>query len=198
MIEAAGIILAGGKSSRFEGNKALAEIASQRLIDRISRELGKVFPRLLLVTNTPEEYRDLGIEMKPDLIPGKGPLSGIHAGLVASPCELNFITACDMPFINADLAAYMVQAATSADDVVVPLIGGFPEPLMAVYRRSCRTFIERSLLVGCYKVTGFYPEVAVRFLPEQELAGLGVTKRDFFNINTREDLKKAAQMLINK
>ncbi|NPV28619.1 MAG: molybdenum cofactor guanylyltransferase [Firmicutes bacterium] len=193
-MKAAGIILAGGKSSRFQGNKAFAELASQRLIDRIISVLKDVFPKLILVTNSPSEYQGLGVEVVSDLISGRGPLSGIHTGLVVSPCDLNLVTACDMPFVNRALAAYLVGQARPADDAVVPLVGGYPEPLFAVYRKTCLPFIEASLQEGKYKVTSFYGSVRIRYVSEEELAPFGGA-RSFFNINTREDLKKASRIV---
>ncbi|MDH7576300.1 MAG: molybdenum cofactor guanylyltransferase [Bacillota bacterium] len=192
-MEAAGIILAGGKSSRFQGNKAFAEIASQRIIDRIIALLRDVFPKLIVVTNSPSEYQDLEVEVVKDLIPCRGPLSGIHTGLIISPYALNFVAACDMPFISGALAAYLVKQATSDDDAVVPLIRGYPEPLFAVYRKTCLPFIETCLQAGNYKVTSFYDSVRVRYVPEAELIPLGGLK-NFFNINTREDLKQASNI----
>jgi molybdopterin-guanine dinucleotide biosynthesis protein A len=97
-MNAAGIILAGGKSSRFKANKALAMIESQRLIDRIVAVLASVFPKIILVTNTPEQYKMLGVQMVMDIIPKKGPLSGIHAGLISSPFDPAFRQV--LPFIT--------------------------------------------------------------------------------------------------
>lgn len=189
-MNAAGIILAGGKSSRFDGNKAFVEIASQRLIDRIISMLKIFFTSLILVTNTPDEYSGLEVELVTDIIPGKGPLSGIHAGLIASPYSLNFVTACDMPFVSGHFAAHLINKSDPRDDVVVPVLNGYVEPLAAVYRKTCIPYIERSLLAGRYKVTGFYDSVRVVRIPEAELAPFSKTNM-FFNINTRDDLKKA-------
>lgn len=186
-MKAAGIILAGGKSSRFKGNKALVEIASQRLIDRIIGVLGAVLPELILVTNSPAVYQGLGVKLTTDLIPDKGPLSGIHAGLVASSYSLNFITGCDMPFIKAELVEFLINRASPQDDVVVPVVNGYAEPLAAVYRKTCIPLIESALRKGYYKVTGFYSSVQVAYVDEAELP-LSVDRNTFFNINTREDL----------
>jgi molybdopterin-guanine dinucleotide biosynthesis protein A len=191
-MNAAGIILAGGKSSRFQGNKAFVELESQRIIDRIVFTLREVFPKVILVANTPEEYENLGVEIVSDLIPGQGPLGGIHSGLLASPFDLNFIVACDMPFVRGDLGAYLVSRAAPEDDAVVPVINGYPEPLCAVYRKSCIPAIESRLEAGIRKVTSVYPLVRVCYVPEEDLAVFGGAET-FFNVNTREDLKRVLQ-----
>lgn len=184
-MDAAGIILAGGKSSRFKGNKAFAEISSQRLIERVVHVLKSVLPKVIIVTNTPEDYQISNAETVLDILPGRGPLGGIHAGLIASPYELNFVTACDMPFINKELVKYLVDQAAADDDAVVPVIGGYPEPLAAVYRRTCIKYIENVILADIYQVKSFYKFINVKYIPEEELLGFGGEKL-FFNINTRE------------
>lgn len=185
-----GIILAGGKSTRFQGNKALVEVDSLRLIDRVVKVLQQVVDQLLIVTNSPEEYAGLGLPMTGDLIPGKGPLGGIHSGLVASPCEMNYVTACDMPFITPELVRYLIEVTRPKDDVVVPVVRGYPEPLSAVYSRRCIPFIEKSLIEEHLQIKYFYRFVSVHYLNEEEIAPL-IEENTFFNINTRDDLKKA-------
>jgi molybdopterin-guanine dinucleotide biosynthesis protein A len=195
-MDAAAILLAGGKSSRFHGNKALAEISSQRLIDMIVLKLREAFSTLILVTNTPGEYAGLDVEIVSDLIQG-GPLSGIHAGLIASPYSLNYVNGCDMPFVSGKLGAYLVRQAEPGDDAVVPFVQGYAEPLSAVYRKTCVPFIEASLLADKQKVTSFYDQIRVKYIYDEEIAAFG-GKKCFFNINTREDLIEVYKILPEK
>ena len=170
------------------------EISSQRLIDRVVYKLKDLFTLLVLVTNSPEEYQGLAVEIMCDLIPGKGPLSGIHAGLVASPYSLNFVVGCDMPFVSGELGVYLVERADPRDDAVVPFVSGYAEPLSAVYRKTCIPFIEASLLAGKPKVAAFYDQVRVKYVRDEEIVAFGGADC-FFNINSREDLDKAFQRL---
>ena len=197
---AAAVILAGGRSSRFRGNKALVEIASERLIDRVINKLKDFFAPLILVTNTPEEYQGLAVEIIRDLIPGKGPLSGIHAGLLASPHSLNFVVGCDMPFISGELGVYLAGQAVPDDDVVVPLVHGYAEPLSAVYRKTCIPCVEALLLTDQPKTAAFadfYDQVRVKYVQDEELSAFG-DGGCFFNINTRDDLKKALENFLKQ
>lgn len=160
----------------------------------IVRKLKEVFTTLILVTNTPGDYAGLDVEIVSDLIPGKGPLSGIHAGLIASPYSLNYVNGCDMPFVSGELGAYLVRQAEPGSDAVVPFVQGYAEPLSAVYRKTCVPFIEASLLAGKSKVAGFYDQIRVKYIHDEEIAAFG-GKDCFFNINTRNDLLKAFEIL---
>ena len=78
-----GVILAGGASSRFGSNKALALLRGRPIISHVAAVLEKTFHSHLLVTNSPETYQFLGWQMTTDIHPGQGPLAGIHSALQA-------------------------------------------------------------------------------------------------------------------
>ena len=89
------VILAGGKSSRFGSNKALAKFKGVRLIERVTDVLSTIFTRLIIITNNPVEYSYLHIPLYQDLIEGLGPIGGIYTGLDAIDNDWAFFCACD-------------------------------------------------------------------------------------------------------
>ena len=143
-MDAGAIILAGGKSSRMGTNKALLKINDMTNIERILTNISPVFPDPILVTNDPGVYHFLGLKTVSDYFPGKGPLAGIHAGLIASSAEVNVVIACDMPFVSAELAAALVKNSRDYD-AVVPVIGGRQHPLFAVFKKKLATKIEDNI-----------------------------------------------------
>ncbi|MFZ5640162.1 MAG: molybdenum cofactor guanylyltransferase [Bacillota bacterium] len=193
MLDAAAIILAGGKNTRMGTNKALLEIEDRQLIRRVMDELGGEFPEIIIVANDPERYRGLGVRVTEDLIPGRGPLSGIHAGLTFSPRRLNFVTACDMPFVSGPLAAYMVTRTGDAD-ALVPRIDHKWQPLFAVYSRDCLKAITDCLEQERCKVTAFYPAVRVKYIEEDEVRRFSDPEKVFYNVNTPAELARARIM----
>ena len=52
----AGVILAGGRSSRYRENKALAKVHGVPLIERVLNVMRPIFSHLIIITNTPDEY----------------------------------------------------------------------------------------------------------------------------------------------
>jgi len=196
-MEAAGIILAGGKSTRMGTNKALLSLGQETMIGRVVGLLKLIFPEIIIVTNEPDLYQDLQVKLVRDVIPAQGPLSGIHAGLLASPYWYNFVLACDMPFINLDLITFIVEEAQGFDGAV-PRWRGFYQPLHAVYSRSCIEPIEACLKRKLTQVIAFYPNVRLRVLDADVLKRFGDLETIFFNINTPGDLDKAKHKLENE
>ena len=193
MYEAAGVILAGGKSRRMGSDKAFMEVGQAGMIQRVADELQKVFNEVLIAGGGEVTGRRLGLTVVADIIPGGGPLSGIHAALKASLYNKCLVVPCDMPFLKAELAALMVSQAHGYD-VAVPTDGTYFQPLFAVYDKSCISVIEHALLAGRYKVVDFYPQVRVNYVNEKYLRELADTGRAFFNVNTPSDLHQARAM----
>jgi molybdopterin-guanine dinucleotide biosynthesis protein A len=186
-----GVIQAGGRSMRMGGRpKALLDIGGRRIIDRVVAALRAVTDDLLLVTNTPGTYADLGLRTVPDLFPDHGALGGIYSGLHAAPGEAAFTVACDMPFLVPEVARLVTSRADEAD-VVIPRVGGQLETLHACYTKACLGPIETRLRAGRLKITGFFEDVRVLEIPEEAVARFGDPRMVFMNVNTPEDLDRA-------
>lgn len=190
--EVTGVILAGGMSSRFGSNKALSRIEGERLIQRLCNTVGSVTERMMLITNTPDDFAFLDLDSRKDLVPRCGPIGGIYTALKAANTPLCLCVACDMPFIRTEYLEFMVERS-SGYDVVVPMNNGREEPLCAIYRETCVPAIKRRIQAGKYKITGFFDEVRVlRIAPgEAGFHDAGF----FFNINTRSDYEEALKRL---
>lgn len=188
-----GIILAGGKSSRYGANKAFVEINGVQLIERVITVMGSVFEHLILITNTPHEYTYLNLPMYEDLIKGLGPIGGILTGLEAISDESGFFMACDMPFINGDLIHYMV-AVSDDYDAVVPRISWKMEALHALYKKSCLTAIKELIESNEYQTIKFFNKIRVRYVDWDEIRAFDPKQRSFFNINSPQELLDAVKL----
>jgi molybdopterin-guanine dinucleotide biosynthesis protein A len=169
--DVAGVILAGGRSSRYGRNKALVELDHVPLIERVVRVMTSIFHKVVLITNTPDEYDYLNFPMFSDIIKGLGPLGGIYTGLKVLSNPFAFFVACDMPFLNPFLIRHMVSVKNGFD-VVVPRISGKIEALHGLYSRRCLSNIESQLESGTYQIRRWDPDF-----------------RSFLNINTPEQLR---------
>jgi molybdopterin-guanine dinucleotide biosynthesis protein A len=108
-----GLILAGGLATRLQGrDKALLAIGDRSLLARTIERLGPQVDAVALSSNAPAtNYTVYGLPVISDLITGfRGPLAGIHAGLLAYPGSCLLTVAVDLPFLPADLKARLEQA----------------------------------------------------------------------------------------
>ncbi|QQR81304.1 MAG: molybdenum cofactor biosynthesis protein MoaE [Deltaproteobacteria bacterium] len=112
-----GVILAGGKSSRFGTNKALVPWKQHTFIEEVLHTMQSVFDRVVIVTNTPEVYQHLGVEMLKDAIPHQGPLGGIEVAL--RECGSSFVVACDMPLVTSEEIKSILSKRSQKSEAVI-------------------------------------------------------------------------------
>ncbi|GFP18896.1 molybdenum cofactor guanylyltransferase [Candidatus Hakubella thermalkaliphila] len=192
-----GIILAGGSSTRIGKNKAFLQLGSRLVIEHTISRVVEVVDDLLLVANNVEEYRDLRVEpmkLVQDVIPYRGPLGGILSGLEISTTPINLIVACDMPFLNPLLLNFLLRQIHGYD-AVIPMTEAGPEPLHAVYTKSCLPAIRESMSQDETRIISFFNQVKIRYVGQENLQIYDPENFSLFNINTLEDLERAREIL---
>lgn len=190
--ETTGVILAGGASSRFGCNKALALLHGVPVILHVASILEKIFPRRLLVTNTPRTYEFLGWPMVGDIHAHSGPLAGIHAALLNIEGSQAFIAGCDMPRIHGGLIAHLCNLPGSWD-VALPWPETGPEPLYAVYRKTCLAVIDRQLREKQGKIRLALEKLKLGKVSQEEVLAITGDLTTFHNINRVGDLELLAE-----
>jgi len=185
-----GIILAGGRANRMGGiNKAFIEVGGERLIDRTMRVYRALFGEIIISTNSPLEYLAFDARIVTDIHRGKGPLGGIHAGLLHATCEHAFVSACDMPYLSEDFIRYMM-AQSDDHDMVVPVTDNGFESLHAIYSRKCLPFVESQIEKGELKVSHLFKKFKTLEIPVDEIRRFDPEGRLFANLNRPDDLRK--------
>ncbi|MBW1977775.1 MAG: molybdenum cofactor guanylyltransferase [Deltaproteobacteria bacterium] len=182
-----GVILLGGKSTRYGKNKAFVEVCGIPLIERVVSAMRSVFEHVMLVTNDPREYAYLELPMVEDLIKGLGPIGGVYTGLKTVPGKAGFFVACDMPFLNTSLIRHMV-ASKAGYDVVVPKIDWMIEPLHALYTKKCIPAIKKLIDTGQLQIIKFLSEVNTLYVDEAQIRAFDPHLKCFLNINKPKDL----------
>lgn len=193
----AGVILAGGRSSRMGGrDKALIELGGQSLLDRLRARLSPQVGALAINTNAALGEAAHGHDVLPDRFAGlPGPLAGIHAGLAwadSIPGVTHVATASvDTPFLPADFVARLASARADGSPVALARSEGQLHPTCALWPVALRARLETFLEEGTSRKVMTFAEtagyVAVDFP--------AVSFDPFFNINTPEDLAKATAFL---
>jgi molybdopterin-guanine dinucleotide biosynthesis protein A len=168
-------------------DKAFAAVGGEPIAVRTVRLFRTLFPQVVVATNRPARFQALDVETVPDVHPGCGPLSGIHAAMRAARHPYVFVAACDMPGLDADVIRFLLGRMGDVD-AVVPRWDGDIEPLHALYAVRLLPLVEDALRAGRYALREFLPRIRVDYVAEDELRRIGGSAQSMLNVNTPEEL----------
>lgn len=195
-IPCTGVILSGGLATRFEGKeKALMRIDGQRILDRIYGVFKDLFDEVILVTNNPFQYLEWDLDIVTDLFDIRSSLTGIHAGLFYARHPYAFFTACDAPFLKRELIEIILAGIDANTDIVIPETSAGREPLCAAYSKRCLNPAERHIKQKKLKIQLAFRKCRIKTISEKILRAKDPELISFFNINSPEDLERAAEMV---
>jgi molybdopterin-guanine dinucleotide biosynthesis protein A len=192
-----GLILAGGRSTRFGGEeKSLFVICGKRMICRVMDALSPVVDEIIISVRDEHQMRLLspfvgGREFALDEAQGIGPLSGVYSGLSRAKGEYVAVVACDMPLISGAAIGLLFDLAEGHDAAVPAHEGGLIEPLHAVYRREpMLEAVKESIMAGERKISAPLRRLRdVVYVPDDEIRKVNPALDTFLNVNRAEDLK---------
>jgi molybdopterin-guanine dinucleotide biosynthesis protein A len=160
-----GAVLAGGDSRRMGRDKALLPWQGGSLLTRAAAVLDRVAEEVVVLAPVDRGYRELGLEVVPDLRPGNGPLGGIHTALVRGGGRPVFILACDLPHVGAELVRWIIGGDAANGSGTPPMVGDAStvqvrlaadehgrQPLCALYAPHCLEAVESALSQQCLSV----------------------------------------------
>ncbi|MER3397895.1 MAG: molybdenum cofactor guanylyltransferase [Chloroflexota bacterium] len=194
-MEVSGAVLAGGRGTRLGQDKALVEVGGESLLARVVGRLAQVCAEVLVVGRVTGPPLPAPARFVPDLIPGQAALGGLYTALSAAACPLVIVVACDMPFVEPTLLRFLLGLFGDGVDAVVPLVGQEPQPLHAVYSRTCAAAAATQVATGDLKVARLLQRLRVRYVAEAQLRVVDPELRSFFNINTPADLELARSLV---
>lgn len=193
--------MAGGPNRRMGGeSKALLPIGEGTLIERQVREMRKICSEIIVVTDNPRAYLrilDRDIRIITDFYHQKGPLIGIHAGLMLSTKPRSWIVGCDMPYINAKAAELLREAMRSEGgaQAAVPNVNGGVYPLHGLYDRSCAEAAVKLIEQGETSASALLRDVDWREVPDRIFTEAGVPLNFVMNINNKQDYEEVVHEL---
>ncbi len=193
-----GVILAGGRNSRFSGkNKALIPVAGKRILDRIHDVFANLFDNIMLVTNDPIQYMPWNFNIVTDIFPIRSAMTGLHTGLFYVTTPYAFFIGCDIPFLKKELVEILLANLEPGIDIVIPETSKGFEPLCAIYSKRCLKPVEEHLLKKSFKIQRIFQKVRVKKIGENILRSVDPDLVSFSNINTPEDLSRAEESVSN-
>lgn len=195
----AGVVLAGGLSTRMGHDKALLRVHGADKPDLLARShalLADLLPRCWVScrSDTPRSGYDCLFDAKPD----QGPAAGILAALKAAQA-LGFAAvlalSCDMPLMDAPtlrslLAARAAAPAGTLATLYEDAASGRPEALAAVYETASLPLFENWLAMPGGRLNCIVPQQNQCRLPYS-----AEDSRPFVNLNRPEDVKRVLDIL---
>src|SRR5215469_12977718 len=198
MSSSAGIVLAGGQSSRMGTPKAALEWHGSTLLRRSVGILARVTDGPVLVVRAPGQVLpDLPsqVGVVDDPREGLGPVQGLAA--VAGRADVAFVCSTDLPFLHPAFVRRVLRAADDGADVGLPVARGYPQPLAAAYRTTLAPVAERLVAQERLRPAFLFEECAVTRLNEADLrrdpvlAALDPELDSVLNINEPGDYQAA-------
>lgn len=202
------IILAGGSGERIKGFKPLVKLNGESIIRIILKKFINKCNEILIVVREEWQKKTLEEDLKilnadatrrikyvfdSPLI--EGPLAAIYAGALNSNNNIIAILPSDTPFINSNIHMVMMKYLNDDYEAVVPIWpNGFIEPLIAVYlKEPLLKALNKILFLNERRVQSILKMLKVNYVDIYKLSSN--PEKEFFNINTLEDLMKALDIM---
>ena len=191
-----GIILAGGKSSRFGEDKSIAKLGDKTLLDHTINKIEKEFNEILVISNNKEfNFKNNKIHVVEDCIEGQlGPLVGIltamkwveknnknYKWIASFPCDTPFF---DMKFISE----LKIKIKETSKKLIFLNSDKKRHNIFGLWSVDLIETLEEDIKNGLRKVEIWADKIGY------ENININTKEFDMFlNINTKEDLKKAKE-----
>jgi molybdopterin-guanine dinucleotide biosynthesis protein A len=158
------------------------------LIEWVARRLAPAFEEVLVVSRE-GGVKAAGARAVADLRPGAGPLAGIESGLTHAVHERVVVVGCDMPYVTADFAQFLV-AALGHHDAAVPRVDMRAEPVCAAYQRGALAAVAACLDANEKRAQAMLDHLHVRYLDSADLAVAGFDSEMLSSLNTPDDYER--------
>ena len=181
------VILAGGKSSRMQRDKALlpfwgySSLAEFQYI-RLSKLFSKVY-----ISSKNNKF-DFDVDIIEDRYEESSPLVALVSIFeTLSNIEEVFLLSVDAPFVNKGIIDTLYKNNNVIKDVVVAKSNNGLEPLCAIYNRSCLIEAKKALKANQHKLRSLFKNLNIKIVKiENESA--------FINLNYPSEYEKVKRL----
>jgi len=191
-----GIILAGGKSSRFGEDKSNIRLGNKTLLDHTIDKIEKEFGEILIISNNKNyNFKNKKIYTVKDCIEGQlGPLAGILTAMKwAKEKKKNYkwiaSFPCDTPFFDTKLISKLKLKTKETSKKLIFLNSGKKRHnIFGLWSMDLIKTLEKDIKNNFRKVEIWADKVGY------ESININTEKFDkLLNINTKEDFEKAKE-----
>ena len=193
-----GIILAGGKSSRFGEDKSIAKLGDKTLLDHTINKIENEFTEILLISNNKEfNFKNNKIHVVEDCMEGQlGPLVGILTAMkwvIKNKKNYKWIASfpCDTPFFDIKLISELkIKVKETSKKLIFLNSNKKRHNIFGLWSMDLIEILEKDIKNSFRKVELWADKIGY------ENININEEKFDrFLNINTKKELEKAKENL---
>jgi molybdopterin-guanine dinucleotide biosynthesis protein A len=191
----AGIVLAGGGSSRFGSDKLRAPYQGRPLLHHAIARVSEVSRDVVVVLPPAADGGDLppGVRPAHDSTEGEGPLAGLHAGLLAAVrSDVAVVVAGDMPDVPVVVLRELIEALASEEHDAAALAtedGRAPVPV-ALRTWPAADAVHTLLHAGRRRLGDVLDVMRTAVVPEARWIELDPGRRSLFDVDEPADLER--------
>jgi molybdopterin-guanine dinucleotide biosynthesis protein A len=188
-----GLVLAGGRSSRMQRDKAAIEFrAGETQLDAAMKLLEGRVARAYVSVRADQQADPARAKYSRIVDRGdvEGPIAGISAAFANYPDAAWLVLACDLPFLDAQTLDTLIAARDPELDATAfrSSHDGLPEPLCAIYEPRARAAISAQITAGRNCPRKFLINARTLLLEQPNPRALD-------NVNTVAEYQKAMEVM---
>jgi molybdopterin-guanine dinucleotide biosynthesis protein A len=187
-----GLVLAGGRSTRMQRDKAALEYAGRTQLERAVELLTPVVERIFISVRPDQAADPLRARFAQIVDSGEtqGPIAGIVAAQSRHPEAAWLVLACDLPLLDHATLGHLVRSRRPERQATAYRSSrdGLPEPLCAIYEPSSREAIRAYIAAGRDCPRKFLINADAALLDQPQTGALD-------NVNTPAEYGSAASRL---
>ena len=193
------VVLAGGKSKRFGGNKAKAKLGQYSLLEHTISKLKENFSEILIISNDDNNKVLSNIFYSKDVLSGQlGPLVGVLSSMewiVNHSRKYNWVMTfpCDTPFFKNEIINKLINVQKKSKKKLFFLKSGKQRHnIFGLWSINLKDQLRSDLEAGYRKVEEWSNKIGAEII-ELDFKD----DNTFLNINTKKDLEKATKKKFN-
>lgn len=192
-LHVSGIVLAGGRSTRFGADKLAADVRGKPLLHHPIAVLADVCDDIVVVLAPGDAGAGLpsGVTVANDTTEGEGPLAGLHTGLMAAVrSDMVLVVGGDMPSLQPLVLREMVRVLDDAEvDAVALADGDRIRPLPCCLRTWPAADMAHTLLhAGRRRLRDVLAALRTAVIDEATWTALDPERRTLVDVDEPRDL----------
>lgn len=185
-----GVVLAGGKSTRFGEDKSLYELNGKPMYEHVIEKMKNVQAIDEIVINTNDKlkrsFKDFKVLVDDEDYKDMGPLSGLYRVASEYPDDAFLIISCDTPYVESEWLNILVDEALKTGHTTITADGEREHPLIGVYQAGLVDILKEQLKTERLSLKAFFENIDVNVL---NIDDYNLDNTTLVNINRKTDIK---------